>query len=100
MSCNQAIRKTTPLQYVWRLHLPADHQLFDFADGFGGVEAFGAGLGAVHDGVAAVELEGVFNIGQLAAGGLVAQELAAKPKAEEEEAQVEQDDSNDEEAAA
>jgi len=39
---------------------PLHQQLLDLADGAGGVEAFGAGLGAVHDGVAAIEAERVF----------------------------------------
>ena len=40
--------------------LARDHHLFDFTNRFGRVEAFGAGAGAIHDGVAAIELEGVF----------------------------------------
>ena len=33
--------------------------LLDERDGFAGVESLRAGLGAIHDGVAAVQLEGV-----------------------------------------
>jgi len=37
--------------------------LLDFGDGLAGVEPFGADLGAVHDGVAAVQLVGVIQLG-------------------------------------
>src|SRR4051812_15922340 len=56
----------------WRLHLPLDHHHLEFGDGLGGVEALRASLGAVHDGVAAVEPERVFEIVEPLAGGLVA----------------------------
>src|SRR6188508_3864951 len=49
-----------------------DHQFLDLGDGLGRVEALRAGLDAVHDGVAAVEPEGVFQIVEPVAGGLVA----------------------------
>jgi len=38
--------------------------LFDVRDGLAGVQVLGAGLGAVHDGVAAVQLEGVVQLRQ------------------------------------
>jgi len=58
----------------WRrgLRLALHHQLLDLADGLGRVEALGADLGAVHDGVAAIQLERIFQIVQALAGGLVA----------------------------
>ena len=53
-------------------HLPFDHHHLEFGDRLGGVEALRAGFGAVHDGVAAVEPERVFEIVEPLAGGLVA----------------------------
>lgn len=47
------------------------HLLLDGGDGLAGVEALGAGLGAVHDGVAAEQLEGVVQRGQTLGGQLV-----------------------------
>src|SRR5207302_4332538 len=44
------------------LDLPLDHLQLELGDGFGRVQALRAGLGAVHDGVAAVEPERVFEI--------------------------------------
>ena len=52
--------------------LPLDHHLLDLADRFRGVQTLGAGVGTVHDGVAAIEPEGVFQIVQTLAGLLVA----------------------------
>ncbi len=51
---------------------PLDHHLLDLCDCLCGVEVFGAGLGAVHDGVAAVGLERVVALVEALAGGLVA----------------------------
>ena len=45
--------------------------LLDGTDGLARVEALGAGLGAVHDGVAAVQLEGVVQLSQALGGALV-----------------------------
>jgi hypothetical protein len=36
------------------------HHLFDFADGFGGVQTLGAHIDAIHDGVAAEQAVRVF----------------------------------------
>src|SRR3954449_7178755 len=54
------------------LHLPLDHHALDLGDGLGGVEALGAGLGAIHDGMAAVEPERVLEIVEAVPGRLVA----------------------------
>src|SRR6516225_5586418 len=56
-------------------HLPLDHHPLDLGDGLGGVEALRAGLGAVHDGVAAVETERILEIVEALAGGLIARVL-------------------------
>src|SRR5690554_5404960 len=52
--------------------LAGQHQLLDFADRPGGVQPLGAGPRAVHDGVAAVELERILEVVQARAGVLVA----------------------------
>src|SRR6202012_5270130 len=52
--------------------LPLDHHLLDFADRFRRVQALGAGIGAIYDGVAAIEAERIFQIVQALAGFLVA----------------------------
>src|ERR1700675_476000 len=49
-----------------------DHLALQRGDRRGGVEPFGAGLGAVEDGVAAIEPEGVFQLVEAFAGALVA----------------------------
>src|SRR5258708_12421375 len=54
------------------LDLPLDHLQLELGDGFRGVEALRARLGAVHDGVAAVEPERVLEIVESFAGGLIA----------------------------
>src|SRR5215212_4067715 len=54
-----------------RLDLPLDHLQLEFGDGLRRVEALRAGLGAVHDGVAAVEPERVFEVVEPFAGGLI-----------------------------
>src|SRR5579862_9661246 len=51
---------------------PLHHHLLDLGDGLGRVETLGAGLGAVHDRVAAVEAERVFQRVEPVAGLLVA----------------------------
>ena len=53
-------------------HHPLDHHLLDLGDCLGRVQALGAGLGAVHDRVAAVQLERVFQIVQPLARRFVA----------------------------
>src|SRR5262249_25782716 len=53
-------------------HLPLDHHPLDLCDGLGRVEVLGAGLGAVHDGVAAVEAERILEVVEALPGGLVA----------------------------
>src|SRR5450756_743752 len=45
-----------------RLHLPLDHHRLDLGDGFRRIETLWAGLGAVHDRVAAIEPERVLEI--------------------------------------
>ena len=50
---------------------PFHHQFLDFRDGFRGIQALRAGLGAVHDGVAAIEPERVFQVVQALAGELI-----------------------------
>jgi hypothetical protein len=52
--------------------LPLDDQLLDRPDRLGGVEAFRAGIGAVHDRVAAIKLERIFQVIQALAGRLIA----------------------------
>src|SRR5690606_20627072 len=54
------------------LLLPRQHQLLDLADRLGRVQALRAGPGAVHDRVAAVELERILEVVQSRAGVLVA----------------------------
>src|SRR5262245_58508963 len=51
---------------------PRHHQLLDLGDGLGRIEVLRAGPGAVHDGVAAIEAEGVLEIVEPLAGRLVA----------------------------
>src|SRR5258705_3877986 len=55
--------------------LPLDHHQLEFGNGLGRIEALRAGLGAVHDGVAAIEPERVLEIVEPLAGGLVARIL-------------------------
>src|SRR5262252_7217947 len=55
-----------------RSHLPFHHHPLDLGDRLGRVETLRAGLGAVHDGVAAVEAERVLEIVEALAGRLVA----------------------------
>ena len=49
-----------------------DHHLFDIGNGCGRVQALGAGFGAVHDGVAAVQFEWILKIVQTLACGFIA----------------------------
>src|SRR5215813_5089534 len=64
--------------FAWRApvthpsDLPLHHHPLDLGDGLGGVEALRAGLGAVHDGVAAIEAERILEIVEALAGRLVA----------------------------
>src|SRR5271170_2448288 len=54
------------------LHLPLDQRALDVGDRLRRIEVFWAGLGAIHDGVAAVQPERVFQIVEALAGRLVA----------------------------
>ncbi len=49
-----------PKVSLTRSHPPFDHELLQFCDGFCRIETLRAGLGAVHDGVAAIEAERIF----------------------------------------
>src|SRR5215217_6608632 len=49
-----------------------DHQFLGLGDGLGRVQALGADLGAVHDGVAAIELERVLEVVEALVRGVVA----------------------------
>src|SRR5258708_14505098 len=51
---------------------PVQHHLLDLSYGLGGIEIFRAGLGAVHDGVAAIKAKRIFKIVQALPGRLVA----------------------------
>ena len=64
-------------------HHPVDEHLLDLADGLGGVETLGADLGAVHDRVAAIELEGVFQVVEALARRLVAAVGQPPPRREQ-----------------
>src|SRR5262249_61043205 len=57
-------------------HLPLDHHPLDLGDGLDGVEVLGAGLGAVHAGVAAVRRERVIESVEWVVGRIVAAGLA------------------------
>ena len=54
------------------LNSAAHHQFLDLCDGLGGIQSLGAGFCAVHDGMAAVEFEGVLQGIQPVAGGFIA----------------------------
>src|SRR6476661_1524998 len=54
------------------LDLPLDHHSPDLGNRFRRIEILGACLGAIHDGVAAVETEGVLEIIKALAGRFVA----------------------------
>src|SRR5262249_46309253 len=60
------------IPYSLLSHLPIDHQVLDLGDGLGRVEALRARLGAIHDGVAAVEPERILDIVEPLAGRFVA----------------------------
>ena len=49
-----------------------DQQFLDLGNGFGRIESFGAGVGAIHDGMAAIKLEGIFERIQALPGMFVA----------------------------
>ena len=67
-----ARRRLVPPDGPSRLHLPLDHHLLDLGDRLRRVEALRAGLGAVHDGVAAIEPERIFEIVEPLAGRFIA----------------------------
>src|SRR5689334_12713577 len=52
--------------------LPLDHLQLELGDRLGGIETLRAGLGAVHDGVAAIKAERILEIVEALAGGFVA----------------------------
>src|SRR5262245_62255387 len=54
------------------LHLPLDHLLLDLGDGLRRIEMLRAGIGAIHNGVAAIEPEWVLEIVEPLACCLVA----------------------------
>src|SRR5215470_16113092 len=54
------------------LHLPLDHLLLDLGDRLRRIEMLRAGVGAVHDGMAAIKPERVLEIVEPLAGRLVA----------------------------
>jgi len=49
----------------------ASQELLDFGDGSARIESLGAGLGAVHDGVTPVDGEGITELVQPLAGGVI-----------------------------
>src|SRR5689334_14733266 len=53
-------------------HLPFDQLQLELGDRLGGIETLRTGLGAVHDGVAAIEPERILEIVEALSGGLVA----------------------------
>src|SRR5579875_2296444 len=55
-----------------RSHLSLSQELFDLGDGLGRIEPFRARFGAIHNGVAAVEFERVFQCVQPLTGCFVA----------------------------
>ena len=55
-----------------RVNRAGNHHLLDLGDGLGRVEALRAGVGAVHDRVAAIEPERIVQVVEALAGGLVA----------------------------
>src|SRR5579872_2961813 len=55
-----------------KLDLPLDHLQLELGDRFRRVEALRAGLGTVHDGVAAIEAERILEIVEPLTGGLIA----------------------------
>src|SRR5436190_14244745 len=57
---------------IERSMLAFDHHLLDFGDGLRGVQILRAGFGAVHDRMAAIQAERIFEIVQPFAGSLVA----------------------------
>src|ERR1700759_4801921 len=67
-----ACRDTSLSQRSGALHLPLDHLELEFGNRLGRIETLRAGLGAVHDGVAAIEPERVFEIVEPLAGSFVA----------------------------
>ena len=56
---------------VASLALTSDQQLLDLGDGLGWVQALGAGAGAIHDGVAAIQTERIIQPVKTLAGVLI-----------------------------
>ena len=56
------------------LVLALEHHLLDLGDRLGGIQVLRAGLGAIHDRVAAIQPERIFELVEPLAGGLVAAE--------------------------
>jgi len=48
-----------------------DHHFLDFGNGFGGIQSFGTGTRAIHDGMAAVQTEWIFQFIQALTGRFV-----------------------------
>src|SRR5829696_5239793 len=67
----EGFRPARPLTR-WPSHLPRDHHLLDLGDGLCRVQALRAGVGAVHDRVAAIEPERIMQVVEALAGGFVA----------------------------
>ena len=61
--------------HVMSYPLALPHPLLELSDGLAGIETLGAGLGAVHDSVAPVQLEGVVQLRQSLGGHLVSRVL-------------------------
>src|SRR5690606_23730968 len=64
--------RLAPLWEAGSSQLPFDHHLLDRGDGLGRVQPLRANLGAVHDGVAAIELEWILEVVETLLRGLVA----------------------------
>jgi len=51
--------------------LPFYQQLFNLADGFGGIQSLWTGAGTIHNGMAAIQFKWILQIIQALTGGLV-----------------------------
>ena len=72
---NDAQNIPTSIAYksvFFKLNGASNHELFDLADGLGGVQTLRAHVHAIHDGVAAEQAVWVFQIVQSLIGGLIA----------------------------
>src|SRR5690606_32265327 len=69
------VESGSPSGNAIKLELAVDHRLLERGDLLGWIEALRAGLGAVHDGVAAIEPERILEIVEAMAGALVARVL-------------------------